>query len=79
MVLRDLPENAWAVIAGFAIELSESHRRRLVELGFAPGQRVRCARWVPFGGPRIYEVADGAFSLDADLSQAIEIQPAGEC
>jgi Fe2+ transport system protein FeoA len=74
MVLRELPENGSAVIVGYGAQLSEIHRVRLIELGFAIGQAVRCSRKAPFGGPDVYEIADGLFSLERELSEAVEIQ-----
>jgi Fe2+ transport system protein FeoA len=74
MNLSELKENSKAQIVGFDKDLPPQHQLRLLEIGFAVGQVVRCVKKPPFHGPPIFEVSDGLFSIDHDLAKSIEIQ-----
>ncbi len=55
--LVQLPRGRQGVIVG--LELPEDVARRLMELGFVPGNTVVAARSAPGGDPRVYRI-DGA-------------------
>ncbi len=57
-----------AAIDGFADELREEYRVRLMELGFHPGERVTCLQVPALRAPRVYRVANTVFSLDDDVA-----------
>lgn len=67
LTLANLVEGETAEVTG--LELHDSHGRRLRNLGFVSGTKVRVVRKAPFGDPREYEVRGSRFCLrktDAD-------------
>lgn len=64
-----------AQVDSFAVGLASDLRRRLRELGFGQGDRVRCLRVAPLGGPRVYAVSGAAFALDAELAGQVLVSP----
>ncbi|HSP52866.1 MAG TPA: FeoA family protein, partial [Cryobacterium sp.] len=50
-------------------------RRRLEDLGFAPGATVEVVRRAPLGDPTIYRVSDCEFCLRLVHARAIRIEP----
>ena len=73
MSLTTLTVNCEGEIRGFSPELSDNIKQRLRELGFQEGERVKCLRQIPFGGPKVYLVGDAVFSLAADVSSHVLI------
>ena len=53
--------------------LPEAYRVRLLELGFHPGESVRCVQAPALGAPRVYQVANVTFSLDDDIAGCIHV------
>ena len=56
------------VIESFAPELSESYRKRLIELDFRPGVTVSCVVSPRLGAPKLYQVASSVFSLERQIA-----------
>lgn len=71
MTLWDLPQNAKALVSGFAQEISDKYRLRLDDLGFASGEEVTCLKTIPFNGPRVYKIGDSVFSVDREIASQI--------
>ena len=74
MRLSELPVGAQAIVR--SVELGPSGEgRRLQEIGFVPGTRVRVERRAPMGDPTVYEIRStrlalrrrGASLVDVDL------------
>lgn len=57
--------------------LSEAFRRRLLDLGFSPGEPVECLRVTPFGAPRVYRMGDSVFSLPQEIAQQVWVAESG--
>ncbi len=53
--------------------LPEAYRLRLLELGFHPGESVRCVQAPALGAPRVYQVANVTFSLDDDIAGCVHV------
>jgi Fe2+ transport system protein FeoA len=69
--LRDMAPGSDAHVHSFSDELQPEVSRRLRELGFGQGDRVRCLRAAPLGGPRVYAVSGAAFALEAELAEQV--------
>ena len=54
-----------------ALSASGAARRRLFDLGFAPGALVDCIGKSPFGDPRAYRVRGGTVALRRALASHI--------
>ena len=50
-----------------------NYRLRLLELGFHPGESVRCVQAPALGAPRVYQVANVTFSLDDDIAGCVHV------
>jgi ferrous iron transport protein A len=74
MTLWDLHQQKSAELTGFHTATPECYRSRLCEIGFDQGEHVTCLRVTPFGGPRVYRIGDGMFSLDRELALQILIK-----
>ena len=48
-------------------------RRRLIDLGFAPGERVECVGVSPLGDPHAYCVRCAVIALRRDSAAGIEV------
>jgi len=79
--LATLPANQVAIIRSFIS--SPQHKdetdlkRRLMELGFVPGERVQVLRRALFGrGPLAVRVGTSTFALRTHESSLIEVMPA---
>lgn len=70
--LRDLPNGAEGLIARF--DLPAPRRRRLLELGFLPGSRLRAIRRAPLGDPLEVEVAGFRLSIRSGDAAGILLQ-----
>jgi ferrous iron transport protein A len=56
------------------LDLPESVARRLMELGFLPGNEVIPARRAPGGGPRVFRVDGSEVALRADTAARLYIR-----
>jgi Fe2+ transport system protein FeoA len=74
MTLRDTRVGQSVRVAGLRAGLGVQEQRRLGELGFCEGARVRYLCRAPLGGPYVYEVSGSVFSLEPRLVQHIEVQ-----
>ncbi|OGP12645.1 MAG: hypothetical protein A3I75_02860 [Deltaproteobacteria bacterium RIFCSPLOWO2_02_FULL_50_16] len=74
MSLSNLPINTEGHIVGYSKTLSPKVKWRLQELGFQEGQKVKCLRKVPFGGPRVFLIGDSVYSLASDVAHHILIE-----
>ena len=70
--LLDLHQGQEAVIKSF--ELPERFARRLMELGFLPGGRIKAGRTAPGGDPRIFEVDGSEIALRRETALQILIK-----
>lgn len=62
MRLSELPVGAEAIVR--SVELGPSGEgRRLQEIGFVPGTRVRVERRAPMGDPTVYEIRSTRLAL----------------
>jgi len=74
--LWSLHRGECAAIDSFDDTLSEAYRVRLMELGFHPGEQVRCLQAPALGAPRVYRVASTVFSLDDEVARYVLVRPA---
>jgi len=72
--LENLGVDECCEVLGFSDELPVPHRKRLEELGFRPGARIKCMRNTPFGGPRIFEVSGSVFSVESSLAKHLKVK-----
>jgi ferrous iron transport protein A len=56
------------------LDLPESVARRLMELGFLPGNEVIPGRRAPGGGPRVFQVDGSEVALRADTAARLYIR-----
>ena len=77
MSLSMLREREGGVITVLDAGMHQGHANRLRELGFREGERVTCLKILPFRGPRVFQVRDGVFSLDASTVRKIFIRKPG--
>lgn len=70
--LLDLRRGEEAVISG--VNLPEDIQRRLMELGFLPGHRVRAGRTAPGGDPRVFEVDGSEIAMRAETAVHIAVE-----
>lgn len=71
--LRETRVGQTVRVAGLRTGLGDSEQRRLGELGFCEGARVRYLCRAPLGGPYVYEVSGSVFSLEPRLVSHIEV------
>jgi ferrous iron transport protein A len=74
MVLTDLKRGDQAIVESF--DLPEDVSRRLMELGFLPGQQVRAGRSAPGGDPRVFEVDGSEIALRRETAAKITVRAA---
>jgi ferrous iron transport protein A len=70
--LVDLRRGQEAVITRF--ELPDHFSRRLMELGFLPGGKVRAGRTAPGGDPRVFEVDGSEIALRRETARHIHVE-----
>lgn len=70
--LRDLPNGAEGRIA--RLDLPARHERRLLELGFLPGSRLRAIRRAPLGDPLEVEITGFRISIRSCDAAGIFLQ-----
>lgn len=73
MSLWDLPADKTAEITSID-QLEPNIRQRMADLGFRPGDQIKCLRKTPFGAPRPYIGPQGTFSIEKDIAQLVTIQ-----
>lgn len=73
--LPELREGDMAVIT--AVDANGGLRRRLLDLGLAPGAQVACVGASPLGDPRAYRVCGTVLALRGKDAAAIRVRPAG--
>ena len=73
--LWSLASGQRAAIDSFDLDLCEAYRIRLMELGFHPGEEVRCLQTPAFGAPRVYQVANCVYSLDDEVARYVQVRP----
>lgn len=56
-----------------ALHLTGPERRRILDLGFAPGVEIRTVRKAPLGDPIAYEVRGATVALRKVQSDQIEV------
>ncbi len=71
--LADLAPGATAVVLHVRDELDPATARRLVDLGFAPGARVRVVRRAPMADPVIFRVAGGELALRRSQARCVSV------
>ena len=78
--LDKLPVREWATIREIKVHHHEGHhdggalKRRLMELGFVPGERVQVLRRIFFGhGPLAVRVGTSTFAMRKHESSLIEV------
>lgn len=60
------------------LDLPEDVARRLMELGFLPGQVIVPARSAPGGGPRVYRVDGSEIALRRETAARLILRPASK-
>jgi Fe2+ transport system protein FeoA len=73
MTLWDLPKNSNAQVTGLNDALLANLRLRLNEMGFVPGEMLRCMKRSPFNGPLVVQIQDCVYSIDKQLAQHIDV------
>ena len=69
-----LKEKEKGFVALFDGRLRKPHATRLREIGLEEGESVKCLKVLPFGGPRVFQIRDGVFSLEESLANRVFIQ-----
>ena len=70
--LVDLHRGEEATILGF--HLPDDISRRLMELGFLPGHRVKAGASAPGGDPRVFEVDGSQVAVRGETAQFIQVE-----
>lgn len=77
LTLWTLRKGQRGVISGFDQRLQPAYRVRLAEVGFHPGETVRCMLSPAFGAPKVYRVSNTMFSLDEDVAGYVLVNADG--
>lgn len=72
LTLADLPTGQRCVID--RLELAEDVARRLMELGFLPGNEVIPGKRAPGGGPRVFQVDGSEVALRDDTAGRLYVR-----
>lgn len=70
--LADLREGQEAVLE--RVDLPADVARRLMELGFLPGQKIAAARCAPGGDPRVFRVDGAEIALRRETAKRLFIR-----
>lgn len=70
--LVDLHRGQEGIITGF--RLPEDISRRLMDLGFLPGHRVKAGTSAPGGDPRVFEVDGSQVAVRRETAGQIEVE-----
>jgi ferrous iron transport protein A len=73
MTLADLPTGERCILE--RLDLPEDVARRLMELGFLPGNEVVPARQAPGGGPRVFWVDGSEVALREETAAHLYVRP----
>jgi Fe2+ transport system protein FeoA len=71
--LADLPTGASGVIE--RLDVADDITRRLMELGFLPGNTVTATRSAPGGDPRVFSVDGTEIALRKETAAGITVRP----
>ena len=74
--LAQLPRGESGILE--RLDLPEDVARRLMELGFLPGQVIVPARSAPGGGPRVYRVDGSEIALRRETAAHLILRAASE-
>ena len=74
MKLPDAPIGAEVVVAAVAAG-DAGQGRRIEDLGFVVGTRVRVERRAPLGDPTVYEVRGSRIALRRDGAALVSVEP----
>ncbi len=72
LTLAELPSGQRCIID--RLELPEEIARRLMELGFLPGNEVVPGKRAPGGGPRVFRVDGSEVALRADTASKLFVR-----
>lgn len=72
MTLESLPVGASAVIT--ALRSTGAQRRRMLDLGFVPGARVRVLHVSPWNDPVAYGVRGAVIALRREDARGVQIE-----
>ncbi|MEV0425644.1 ferrous iron transport protein A [Micromonospora sp. NPDC049836] len=75
--LADLRPGAEAMVVGVASAVSPAVARRLADLGFTPGTRVRVERRAPLRDPVLYRLRDYAVCLRRAQAACVRVVGVG--
>ena len=70
--LADLPTGQRCILD--RLDLPESLARRLMELGFLPGNEIVPGRRAPGGGPRVFRVDGSEVALRDDTARRLHLR-----
>lgn len=74
MTIWDLNKQKSAVVNTLCSTLNASLTKRLMEMGFVPGQSLTCIRRTAFKGPVIIQIQDCVYSIDKPIAEKIGIE-----
>lgn len=69
--LWDVAQGEKCSLKGFDESLGEEFQQRLADLGFYPGQLVKCVMSPKFGAPKLFQVNNAVYSLDDKIARHI--------
>src|SRR5262245_58468843 len=70
--LAELQEGEQAILE--SLEMEEATARRLMELGFLPGQLIAAARSAPSGDPRVFRVDGSEVALRRETALQLQVR-----
>lgn len=73
MTLWDMPKSSIALVEKLDDKLANTLKTRLSEMGFIPGEKLRCMKRSPFNGPLVVQIQDCIYSLDQQLANSINV------
>lgn len=73
MTIWDLPTTQSATISSLAAGIQPQLNQRLAEMGFNPGQFLKCIRRAPFKGPLVIQIQDSVYSIDKQIAELIYV------
>ena len=74
MDLWQLSKGKSAVIKSLSDQLHQDQVRRLLELGFEPGETIHCEQQMTLGGPRSFRTSSGVFCLEKNIAHSITVE-----
>lgn len=75
-LLSDLKPGDSATIVSIANDAPDSIRRRLSDLGFAPGTAITMTRRAPMGDPSMFRLRDYNICLRKSEAKQLHVTPA---